>query len=174
MKKSSIILGIVVLLVCIYCCADGAPSVATKGDNMQITTIIENGGCLECHTAEPKLPFYAELPLAGDVVKKDIEEGYRSFDIQPMYDALKEGKKISEVDLAKVEKVASRLYKECLVKGLPVEYSDKSWELEKDYEDIHLEMIHPYTFAEETRILKFKQPYTIFIHNNIYITKFEL
>ena len=71
MKKSSIILGIVVLLVCIYCCADGAPSAATKGDNMQITTIIENGGCLECHTAEPKLPFYAELPLAGDVVKKD-------------------------------------------------------------------------------------------------------
>ena len=105
MKKSSIILGIVVLLVCIYCCADGAPSAASKGDKAEIATIIENGGCLECHTAEPKLPFYAELPLAGDVVKKDIEEGYRSFDIQPMYDALKEGKKISEVDLAKVEKV---------------------------------------------------------------------
>lgn len=104
MKKGFIFLAITTLLGCIYCCMDGTPS-ATVEKNAQIAGIIESGGCLECHTADPNLPFYAEFPIAGDMVKEDVEKGYRSFDIQPMYDAVKSGKKVSEVDLAKVEKV---------------------------------------------------------------------
>mgnify|MGYP002240051283 CR=1 FL=1 len=60
---------------------------------------------MECHVANPKLPFYASLPLAGDLVKEDIRLGYRSFDIAPMVAAIEAGGKVSEVDLAKVEKV---------------------------------------------------------------------
>lgn len=67
--------------------------------------IIESSGCMACHSADPKLPFYAEFPVAGKLVKEDVRLGYRSFDMTPMVGALKKGEKINEVDLAKVEKV---------------------------------------------------------------------
>ena len=41
----------------------------------------------------------------GKLVKEDIRLGYRSFDMAPMFEALQKGEKVSEVDLAKVEKV---------------------------------------------------------------------
>ena len=33
--------------------------------NIQVLEIFEDGGCLSCHSADPKIPFYAELPVAG-------------------------------------------------------------------------------------------------------------
>ena len=50
----------------------------------RVAAILEEGGCLSCHTANAELPFYADFPLAGDLIKADIEEGYRAFDIAPL------------------------------------------------------------------------------------------
>ena len=109
MKRILVIVAAVVLVVLlagVYFVVDNAPSDSlTKSE--QIAQIISDGGCLECHTAEPSLPFYAEIPLAGDMVKKDAADGYRAFDIAPMYEAVKKGEKVSEVDLAKFEKVVA-------------------------------------------------------------------
>lgn len=80
------------------------PSADLPADK-QMLELLTNSGCMECHVANPKLPFYASLPLAGDLVKEDIRLGYRSFDIAPMVAAIEAGGKVSEVDLAKVEKV---------------------------------------------------------------------
>ena len=44
--------------------------------------------------------------MAGDIVMKDIEAGYRSFDIAPLMEALEADQLPSPVDVAKVEKVA--------------------------------------------------------------------
>ena len=55
--------------------------------------IIESSGCIESHTANPQLPFYANFPFAGKLVKEDIRLAYRSFDMDPMMEALKKGKK---------------------------------------------------------------------------------
>lgn len=107
MRKVGIIIGAILLLAlfgAVYYVADGAPS-AEAGKNEQMAAIIVDGGCLDCHTASPELPFYASFPVAGDLVKKDAADGYRAFDIEPMYEAVKSGEKVSEVDLAKVEKV---------------------------------------------------------------------
>ena len=41
--------------------------------NIQVLEIFEEGGCLCCHSADPKIPIYAELPVAGKIVMKDIE-----------------------------------------------------------------------------------------------------
>ena len=68
--------------------------------------IFEDGGCISCHSAEPKLPFYASFPVMGDVVVADSQAGYQMFDIEPLLSALKSGEKLSEVDVAKVERVA--------------------------------------------------------------------
>ena len=72
----------------------------------RIVAILENGGCISCHSANPELPFYASIPVAGDMMKADIEEGYRAFDIEDIVARLKDGGLPSPVDVAKIEKVA--------------------------------------------------------------------
>lgn len=108
MKKSSkIVLSVLVaaaVLFGVYRMMNTAPSASLDSD-AQMAEIIESSGCMACHTANPELPFYADFPVAGNLVKEDIRLAYRSFDMTPMVDALKSGEKISEVDLAKVEKV---------------------------------------------------------------------
>ena len=71
----------------------------------RVEAILEEGGCLSCHVAEPEMPFYANLPVAGNLVKRDIEEGYRAFDITPLVEALQAGTLPNVVDVAKVERV---------------------------------------------------------------------
>ena len=73
--------------------------------NEQVYTIFEDGGCLSCHSADPELPFYAKMPVAGKIVMKDIDSGYRAFDMTVMMEAIKIGSDVNPVDLAKVEKV---------------------------------------------------------------------
>ena len=74
--------------------------------NVQVYEIFADGGCLSCHSADPKLPFYAKLPVMGDIVKADVDSGYRAFDMTKfMADILDGAEVINPVDLAKVEKV---------------------------------------------------------------------
>ena len=74
--------------------------------NLQVYEIFSDGGCLSCHSADPKLPFYFKLPVMGDIVKADVDSGYRAFDMTKfMEDVLNDSDDINPVDLAKVEKV---------------------------------------------------------------------
>ena len=73
--------------------------------NIQVLEIFEDGGCLSCHSADPDVPFYAKLPVAGKIVMKDIDSGYRAFDVEPFMEALAVNGEVSPVDLAKIEKV---------------------------------------------------------------------
>ena len=73
--------------------------------NLQVLEIFEEGGCLSCHSADPDVPFYAKLPVAGKIVMKDIDSGYRAFDVEPFMDALAVDGDVSPVDLSKIEKV---------------------------------------------------------------------
>jgi len=91
-------------MIVVYRAVNRVPS-ADLPQNEQVYRIFEDGGCLSCHSADPKLPFYAKMPVAGKIVMKDIDSGYRSYDIRPFMDALKDGGEFSEVDLAKIEKV---------------------------------------------------------------------
>ena len=106
-KKTKIILTVLVaaaVLAVVYRAVNTAPP-ADLGKNEQMEAIIASAGCMECHSADPKLPFYANFPIAGNLVKEDIRLGYRSFDMEPMLTAIRTGEAVSEVDLSKVEKV---------------------------------------------------------------------
>ena len=97
-------LGVIVLLLGAY-----RMTLATPSENLapeaRVAAILEQGGCISCHTANPELPFYAKLPVAGDLIAKDIKEGYRAYDITPLAEALENGTMPNPVDVAKVEKV---------------------------------------------------------------------
>ncbi len=98
------LLAVAVIMTIVYKMMDCEPS-AHLSDDEKMEAIISSSGCMDCHSANPELPFYASFPLAGDLVQEDIAKGYKFFDMTAMLNALKNGEHISEADLAKVEKV---------------------------------------------------------------------
>ena len=108
MKKKLLFLALVlaVVAVAIFRIAERVPSADYPLDK-RVAAIFVKGGCLDCHSAEPNLPAYFNLPVVGDVMKKDIEEGYRAFDMEPLWKTLESGEgSYNPVDVAKIEKVA--------------------------------------------------------------------
>lgn len=91
-------------LVVVYRAVNRVPS-SELPLNQQVYEIFVDGGCLSCHSADPVLPFYSKLPVMGDVVKADVDSGYRAFDMTRFMEAVKVGDEVNPVDLAKVEKV---------------------------------------------------------------------
>ena len=109
MKKSLIVTAVVVAVALVvgYLVANRAPK-AELPLNDAVVEIFDEGGCMACHSANPELPFYFDLPVVGNVVMKDVNEGYRAFDMEPMMKVLTSGEgELSPVDVAKVEKVAA-------------------------------------------------------------------
>ena len=98
-------LTLVAVLLAVWRISNRVPS-SEYPERARVAAIFIKGGCLDCHTAEPNVPFYAKVPVAGDIVMKDIEAGYRAFDIAPLMGALEGDAMPSPVDVAKVEKVA--------------------------------------------------------------------
>ena len=108
MKKKLLFLVVVLVAVAlaIFRISDRVPSADYPLDK-RVAAIFVKGGCLDCHSANPELPAYFKLPVVGKIMQKDIDEGYRAFDIEPMMKALETcGCCVSPVDVAKVEKVA--------------------------------------------------------------------
>ena len=91
-------------MIVVYRTVNRVPS-ADLPQYERVYEIFDDGGCLSCHSADPKIPFYAKLPVAGKIVMKDIDSGYRAFDIEPFMEALKVDGEVNAVDLAKIEKV---------------------------------------------------------------------
>ena len=104
---SKILIGACVLVVglaVVYRAVNCAPDKSLSSD-AQMLQVINDGGCMDCHSSEPELPFYANLPVAKSVIRKDIDGGYAVFDIAPLKAALENGTAPNEVDLAKTEDV---------------------------------------------------------------------
>ena len=71
-------LALVVVLVVIY---RVMVSTSTPAEELvldaRVTAILEDGGCISCHTASPELPFYAKFPVVGSLVQQDARDGQR-------------------------------------------------------------------------------------------------
>ena len=98
------LLAAAAVMTVVYRAVNRVPS-SDLPQNEQVYHIFTAGGCLSCHSADPELPFYAKMPLAGDIVMADIDSGYRAFDMSKFMDAVKVGSDVNPIDLAKVEKV---------------------------------------------------------------------
>ena len=92
MKKKLLflVLLLVVVALAIFRISDRVPSADYPLDK-RVAAIFVKGGCLDCHSAEPQLPFYFKLPVVGNIMKKDVDEGYRAFDMEPLWNALETG-----------------------------------------------------------------------------------
>ena len=108
MKKRNLLIAallLVALLLGAYRMANRPPKADLPMED-RVAMILEKGGCLSCHTACPELPLYAKLPGAEQMIRCDVDSGYRAYNIAPLYEALTKGEMPRPVDVAKVEKVA--------------------------------------------------------------------
>lgn len=64
--------------------------------------IFGDNACVFCHTKAASAPFYAKIPLVGSLIKSDIENGLRSFDISPTLENLKNNQPPNATILAKL------------------------------------------------------------------------
>ncbi|MDD0823383.1 cytochrome-c peroxidase [Mannheimia sp. AT1] len=71
----------------------------------KIANVLLKNGCQYCHSPSAELPFYAKFPVASTIMQKDIEKGNRFFQLDPVLEGIKHPEKLSEVDLAKLERV---------------------------------------------------------------------
>ena len=92
------------VLTVVYRLVNRLPS-SDLPQNEQVYQIFTDGGCLSCHSENPEVPFYAKMPVAGDIVMADIDSGYRAFDMTKFMEDLKADTDVDPVALAKVEKV---------------------------------------------------------------------
>ena len=70
-KTSKIILSgavLVVGLAIVYRAVNQAPDKSLPA-NEQLTEIMNDGGCVFCHTENPDLPFYATFPVAKSLTQ---------------------------------------------------------------------------------------------------------
>ena len=63
----ALLLPLAAVLVVAYKAVNRVPS-SELPQNGQVWEIFDEGGCLSCHSDDPKLPFYAEMPVAGKIV----------------------------------------------------------------------------------------------------------
>jgi cytochrome c peroxidase len=101
MKKSKLLilaLVLAVVLLAVYRIAN-RPPLAEYTPEARVVAILIKGGCLDCHTADAELPFYAKLPVADKMIRQDIDSGYRAFDIAPLSEALVAGQLSRPVDV---------------------------------------------------------------------------
>ena len=92
----------VAALAVVYRAVNRVPS-ETLAPNERVYEILVEGGCLSCHSADPEVPFYAKLPVAGKVIMKDIDSGYRAYDIEKFMADVKDGAEPSEVTSTPIE-----------------------------------------------------------------------
>ena len=100
----ALLLPVAAVLVVVYKVVNKAPSPELP-QYEQVWQIFDEGGCLSCHSEDPEVPFYAKLPVAGKIIMKDIDSGYRAFDMTKFMEELKVDGDVHPVDLAKIEKV---------------------------------------------------------------------
>ncbi|MBN2492929.1 MAG: heme-binding domain-containing protein [Planctomycetes bacterium] len=112
MKRASILVVVVFLLILAVPIANlvvGVPDhalsqLASSDPRTLQAAAILGRKCLNCHSTEPNLPFYAKFPGASQLIQADIRAGLRHVDLATALPA-PPGGPVLEVALARIEHV---------------------------------------------------------------------
>lgn len=67
--------------------------------------MLHEARCDYCHTKGADLPFYFKLPIARQLMQKDLDEGLRHFRMEPVIAAFQKGEPPTEEQLSRIEEV---------------------------------------------------------------------
>ncbi len=101
-KALGILLLMLIALVMTYKFVDITPDQTLELEK-QAKKVLLHGQCAACHSHSPSLPFYANLPVIGNIVKQDAALAIREFDANSVVDNIKNNLPIDEVTINKLE-----------------------------------------------------------------------
>ncbi|NHN84059.1 c-type cytochrome [Acetobacter musti] len=67
--------------------------------------VIHEARCDYCHTKGADLPFYFHLPVASQLMQRDLDQGLRHFRLEPVIAAFQKGEAPTEEELSRIEEV---------------------------------------------------------------------
>ncbi|MBB2174142.1 cytochrome-c peroxidase [Gluconacetobacter asukensis] len=76
--------------------------------SMKAFAAFQEARCDYCHVAGTNLPFYFKLPLANQIMARDLTQGQRHFQFQPIIAAFQAGKPPSVEQLSRIEEVIAQ------------------------------------------------------------------
>ena len=75
------------------------------GEQEKVAKALFDNSCQYCHSPNTPLPFYSKFPIVGDQMQSDIQNGLRAFRLDRLVEDLKDPSKLSQADLAKLQRV---------------------------------------------------------------------
>ena len=75
------------------------------GEQEKVAKALFDNSCQYCHSPNTPLPFYSKFPIVGDEMQSDIQRGLRAFRLDRLLEGLKDPSKLSQADLAKLQRV---------------------------------------------------------------------
>ena len=75
------------------------------GEQEKVAKALFDNSCQYCHSPNTPLPFYSKFPIVGDQMQSDIQSGLRTFRLDRLLEGLKDPSKLSQADLAKLQRV---------------------------------------------------------------------
>ncbi|WP_295671550.1 heme-binding domain-containing protein, partial [uncultured Haemophilus sp.] len=75
------------------------------GEQEKVAKALFDNSCQYCHSPNTPLPFYSKFPIVGDQMQSDIQNGLRAFRLDHLVEGLKDPSKLSQADLAKLQRV---------------------------------------------------------------------
>ncbi len=99
---SGIIMAVALVMIVIYHLVDIIPPAGPSKDD-QAVAIFKDASCITCHQKNSNTPFYADIPIIGQIIKRDITNGYRKFNIGESLEIIKKEEAVNEAILAKIE-----------------------------------------------------------------------
>lgn len=75
------------------------------GEQEKVAKALFDNSCQYCHSPNTPLPFYSKFPIVGDQMQLDIQNGLRAFRLGRLVEGLKDPSKLSQADLAKLQRV---------------------------------------------------------------------
>lgn len=76
-----------------------------SNDQQKVAKTLFNNGCQYCHSPNATLPFYSTLPVINNKMQNDIAAGLRAFRMDRLLEGAKDPSKLSQADLAKLQRV---------------------------------------------------------------------
>ena len=75
------------------------------GEQEKVAKALFDNSCQYCHSPNTPLPFYSKFPIVGDQMQSDIQNGLRAFRLDRLVEGLNDPSKLSQADLAKLQRV---------------------------------------------------------------------
>lgn len=90
-KKIIILLIIAIVWGAGYFWASSYSNIPEGSPAKKAVYVLNEAGCVMCHSKDAKPPFYGYIPLVGSLIKNDMALGLRNFDIAPTMNAIEQG-----------------------------------------------------------------------------------